>query len=891
MSILKSLVYYGLSTYFRMIFREFHLVESIGGWTTKRRVQYNSLNGPPRFTFLVDDYGRFTPTSENSLLLYLDEVGHIELRGIVRRELSRTEQIIPIYRFELDETQRAALRSILQPEDATQASPSVWEIPTAWGRLASIDDDGRNRPVVCFDWMGRKNERGYHTIDEFREILTDARTEDVMRGALQLMCRHWLDTGGSGARGPVDEWREMSLLTADGCSALINILRDQCIEDVSLLRRYAAGSSEVYGELLPRFVDEIIQRLHVGPSDTVVDIGCGIGSVLIQCALQTGCRAKGVEIRAELVEIGEAMMRLVPSEFATLTDTPSDEQTVSDFIARRLALVHGDATDPSVMRSILSDATVVIINNPCFSEELEQNVLALLYRFLPVGARVVTIRDLSPRYRPESRRFAHDKCSMFEYPWEKHTTPPDSVSWTAAPISYHVYTVKQPRDSRYANLLDPSANAASIGMDDASVVDSAEWYEYLSADGLRRMMLFSEHPHDFDAFVREICSMPDEGFVLGHTPWDSLSKYGQYDSALGRIRHALVACIYTRNRASVPRHVPYRRWDTVWGTMAMAYHALEYTAERSAVHHYHVVYTPTTRPVVNRTDSSVPSFAHTLAVEITNETLRGAAQVVLPVVDDYAISKYGTSQWTLSELDIGLVAGTHPMSDLVLPRHLYVPLLDDRVLDLRGMDRDITRETKHQTYTATNRTAVATQLSAFALPFLDRTSGILLHHQNEIRSAQSDEDDRTKTVLFVAYSRTHVPIGCAWIHYQKRGASPMQVESPVDGSQQFYATMVGPVGSLPYEIARRQDRTLSSIFSVILPCVIGWMKANNIDYLFTEADVVTTSVLVQEWGFVNSSAPGISYPRFRDIRHLHGVGDRYTNSTDYCVYLPVYKIV
>ena len=56
-------------------------------------------------------------------------------------------------------------------------------------------------------------------------------------------------------------------------------------------------------------VDLLIDRVGVGGSDLVVDLGSGNGCVLVELALRTGCRAIGVEASGQLVARSRAFSR------------------------------------------------------------------------------------------------------------------------------------------------------------------------------------------------------------------------------------------------------------------------------------------------------------------------------------------------------------------------------------------------------------------------------------------------------------------------------------------------------------------------------------------------------------------------------------------------------
>ncbi len=61
----------------------------------------------------------------------------------------------------------------------------------------------------------------------------------------------------------------------------------------SVLRRYAPGSKEIYGEINPVFVNDLIDVLAIRSHDIVYDLGSGVGNVVLQLACQTGCTAYG----------------------------------------------------------------------------------------------------------------------------------------------------------------------------------------------------------------------------------------------------------------------------------------------------------------------------------------------------------------------------------------------------------------------------------------------------------------------------------------------------------------------------------------------------------------------------------------------------------------------
>ncbi|OLY80481.1 Histone-lysine N-methyltransferase, H3 lysine-79 specific [Smittium mucronatum] len=78
---------------------------------------------------------------------------------------------------------------------------------------------------------------------------------------------------------------------------ILGQIYNRCVsEHVDKLRNYRAFSNNVYGEVNPILVSEFIKKCKITHNDVFVDLGCGIGNVVIQMAIQAGCPSYGVEI-------------------------------------------------------------------------------------------------------------------------------------------------------------------------------------------------------------------------------------------------------------------------------------------------------------------------------------------------------------------------------------------------------------------------------------------------------------------------------------------------------------------------------------------------------------------------------------------------------------------
>src|SRR5205814_8075506 len=58
---------------------------------------------------------------------------------------------------------------------------------------------------------------------------------------------------------------------------------------VNALKKDEYGTDNVYGELLPRFISKIFRDINLKSDQVFVDLGSGVGNVVLQAALEDGC--------------------------------------------------------------------------------------------------------------------------------------------------------------------------------------------------------------------------------------------------------------------------------------------------------------------------------------------------------------------------------------------------------------------------------------------------------------------------------------------------------------------------------------------------------------------------------------------------------------------------
>ncbi|EGW31747.1 uncharacterized protein SPAPADRAFT_140015 [Spathaspora passalidarum NRRL Y-27907] len=198
--------------------------------------------------------------------------------------------------------------------------------------------------------------------------------------------------------------------------------------DSRKLRSYKAFTAEVYGELLPSFTSEVLEKVKLLPTQKFYDLGSGVGNTTFQAALEFGaCLSGGCELMEHASKLTNLQTGLIQKHLAIL-GLPSLKL---DF-ALSQSFVNNEA-----VRNVCLDCDVLIINNYLFDGELNAQVGRLLVGLRP-GTKIISLRNfISPRYRATFD-------TVFDYfRVEKHEmSDVMSVSWTANKVPYYISTVE-----------------------------------------------------------------------------------------------------------------------------------------------------------------------------------------------------------------------------------------------------------------------------------------------------------------------------------------------------------------------------------------------------------------------------------------------------------------
>ena len=124
------------------------------------------------------------------------------------------------------------------------------------------------------------------------------------------------------------------------------------------LNHYQAFSDTVYGELMPSLVSRLLSLARARPDTLLLDLGGGVGNVVLQAALQSGCSAFGVELMEKPAEMAceqRAQMMMRAGMWGV---------RMGD-----VELEHANMLESPRVNELMARADVVLVNNKVFGEK------------------------------------------------------------------------------------------------------------------------------------------------------------------------------------------------------------------------------------------------------------------------------------------------------------------------------------------------------------------------------------------------------------------------------------------------------------------------------------------------------------------------------------------
>ena len=219
----------------------------------------------------------------------------------------------------------------------------------------------------------------------------------------------------------------MDYITPSLAERIINQTFSRTVSlNLKYLHHYEAGTDNVYGELLPKFVSQILRDLRVSSDQIFVDLGSGVGNVVLQAALEAGCESWGCEIMDKYCEVADLQQ--------------------GEFIARcymwglSLGDTHlekGDFTVNAKILDVLKRADVILVNNQVFTPKLN-DALTTLFLDLKEGARIVSLKSFVPNGHKISARNSDSVLNLLRVEQKEYFSK--CVSWTDQGGNYYIST-------------------------------------------------------------------------------------------------------------------------------------------------------------------------------------------------------------------------------------------------------------------------------------------------------------------------------------------------------------------------------------------------------------------------------------------------------------------
>ncbi|KAJ5101787.1 Histone methylation DOT1 [Penicillium alfredii] len=195
---------------------------------------------------------------------------------------------------------------------------------------------------------------------------------------------------------------------------------------VESLRQYENGTDNVYGELLPRFVSNIFKETKLKSGQVFVDLGSGVGNVVLQAALEIGCESWGCEMMSNACDLAD----LQQAEFKARC-------RLWGLAPGKTHLARGDFLEQESIINVLKRADVVLINNQAFTPQLNNE---LINHFLDMkeGCQIVSLKSFVPAGHKIQSRNLNSPINLLKVQQKNYWS--NSVSWTDVGGTYFIAT-------------------------------------------------------------------------------------------------------------------------------------------------------------------------------------------------------------------------------------------------------------------------------------------------------------------------------------------------------------------------------------------------------------------------------------------------------------------
>ncbi|RDW88510.1 hypothetical protein BP6252_00542 [Coleophoma cylindrospora] len=193
---------------------------------------------------------------------------------------------------------------------------------------------------------------------------------------------------------------------------------------VESLRKYENGSDNVYGELLPSFVHDLLTEVGLKSDQVFVDLGSGVGNVVFQAALEFGCESWGCEMMQNAYELADAQKKEFGARCRLWGVAPG-----------RVHLQGANFLESKPIHEAMKQADVILVNNHVFTPQTNRSLVDM-FLDLKDGCKIISMKNFVPDDHV-AKRNADDPVNILDIIKKGHYYA-GSVSWTDDPERYYI---------------------------------------------------------------------------------------------------------------------------------------------------------------------------------------------------------------------------------------------------------------------------------------------------------------------------------------------------------------------------------------------------------------------------------------------------------------------
>ena len=229
----------------------------------------------------------------------------------------------------------------------------------------------------------------------------------------------------------------ISRVTPSHLKHILNQCYNKSVKDPNELNNYEAFTPEVYGEISFELMGQILEHLSpIKKKDKFVDMGSGVGQVVLQVAALTDCSfSLGIEKATTPASYAKDMEKWFRFWMAFYGKS-----------FKPFKLIAGDFFDPNHQQAIV-DSTIVFVNNFAFGPEVDHS-LKDIFANMRDATKIISCWSFCPlNFRITARNFGTDIGAIMHV--SKMGPLKGSVSWTGNPVSYFIHVIDRSKLERY----------------------------------------------------------------------------------------------------------------------------------------------------------------------------------------------------------------------------------------------------------------------------------------------------------------------------------------------------------------------------------------------------------------------------------------------------------